>query len=652
MNWEWRDPDRQLAGRMNKRGGEAQGLVVSASLESDVFCDRYQRNNKLGGVKNLRCFPTCSDRHRVRGYCGRSVFVHVVLRPEGVSMEQLGLLRVVGEFGRCVTEPRFRVGCKVSEVELLPRFRSKEEPMKELLRGELCKAKLDNGTAVFELNRNMKGWHYGWVSNKHTCNSQHCLKVFVFEETGVPGELVCVDQIVSPKFVIFCRRRRRFKVDPRAPISLPRHDRKRPLATNLPPNPPLNKRERPESLDISVTRLNSMLRAVASRIAEVKLVSNEEKTPEEVSVFAKEEPKLVPFGDFDDFPSSTLEEVIQLLSEDGLGVGDDLTSLSLAPLIHDKKSFQKTEEEKQRIVMELAKYLLEETGFTKSIQDLVEPSPARIAHGTEYRSFIKVLQKNVSGFLRKHQLTLDEFDGIFNVPPHQSSDVQRATDEDQFNALCASLGSGGNNDFTCRAPQVEDVGGAFSSLVLSKRISQIKDSFRDWVLASSSSSSSAPSISHSISGSWVLTKEGANEMTELRTRCGIPWILSKMFEYMERTLEILLKDDQFFCGMQRKLLSNGALQVKLDNVERPFGLQLPILTSLSQNWTHRGFIDSQDHSVNIIHTIGFRRMKRRFALDAQDLSKLHISTTLELQVEDGGPFKQEITVRQIAKRSS
>ena len=40
--------------------------------EPELFQARYQRNNKRGGLKNLRCFPTCAAMHREVSFFGRS----------------------------------------------------------------------------------------------------------------------------------------------------------------------------------------------------------------------------------------------------------------------------------------------------------------------------------------------------------------------------------------------------------------------------------------------------------------------------------------------------------------------------------------------------------------------------------------------------
>lgn len=126
--------------------------------------------------------------------------------------------------------------------------------MNEGLRGELQeeKSRVKGAYEVSDIafNVELKGWHYGYVSNKHSCNSKHCLEVVVFNvaehlnklqenmqtDIGETNEEVlaslslealanmtiqCEAVFRSTSFQLFCRRRRRFQLEPTAPISKP-----------------------------------------------------------------------------------------------------------------------------------------------------------------------------------------------------------------------------------------------------------------------------------------------------------------------------------------------------------------------------------------------------------------------------------------------
>lgn len=46
---------------------------------SQNFQSCYRRNNKAGGVKNVRCFPRCSSVHSHQGFCGQPVLAKIIV---------------------------------------------------------------------------------------------------------------------------------------------------------------------------------------------------------------------------------------------------------------------------------------------------------------------------------------------------------------------------------------------------------------------------------------------------------------------------------------------------------------------------------------------------------------------------------------------
>mmetsp|Transcript_1842 Transcript_1842/g.3311 ORF Transcript_1842/g.3311 Transcript_1842/m.3311 type:complete len:1155 (+) Transcript_1842:438-3902(+) len=199
-------------GGINGTGG------MRGSFENSIFKPRYQRNNKRGGLKNLRCFPSCGFRHKEKGFCGRSVEIDLSHPPETSSSR----FNTWVEFVRTDEPPRYHLGERVSMDVLLDLERSKDEPIKPLVRGERLDEKCTESSTSFEFNRERRGWHYGWASNKHTCNAQHTLQCYIFEASEHdPNEHVCKLIVRSPSFMLFCRRRRRFTLMPSAPTSAP-----------------------------------------------------------------------------------------------------------------------------------------------------------------------------------------------------------------------------------------------------------------------------------------------------------------------------------------------------------------------------------------------------------------------------------------------
>lgn len=61
----------------------------------------------------------------------------------------------------------------------------------------------------FEFNKRRQGWNYSWAANKHTCNVQHCLYMYIMvpHDGTNPDSLRCIAMIKSPPFQVFCRKR-------------------------------------------------------------------------------------------------------------------------------------------------------------------------------------------------------------------------------------------------------------------------------------------------------------------------------------------------------------------------------------------------------------------------------------------------------------
>ena len=203
---------------------------MDGRFDETIFLPAYQRNNKRGGLKNLRCFPACGAEHRLRGFCGRSVLVTLKTAEPCDARELFAWCN----FEEVSGEPRFAVGSRVMLSDMDAQTRTKNEPTLPLIGGQVIDAPVasvarDPRTVVMDFNRERRGWHYGWPSNKHTSNDRHYLRCSVFKAdpaaaagpSGSSGALVCVATFTSPQFILFSRRRRRITVEPTAPIASP-----------------------------------------------------------------------------------------------------------------------------------------------------------------------------------------------------------------------------------------------------------------------------------------------------------------------------------------------------------------------------------------------------------------------------------------------
>mmetsp|Transcript_16946 Transcript_16946/g.19253 ORF Transcript_16946/g.19253 Transcript_16946/m.19253 type:complete len:328 (+) Transcript_16946:195-1178(+) len=161
----------------------------------------YQRNNKGGGLKNLRCFPYCRDKHVVKGFCGLPVKFE--LKRKNLK----GKLCAWGEFVTERSEGRVAIGAQLSETDLEANERSTKCLSKPIYKGVTSELVSGGEDVLFEFNRQKQGWNYSWHSNKHTSGVKHVFIVYIFETSEDGKERVCVGKFKSPSFKLFSRRK-------------------------------------------------------------------------------------------------------------------------------------------------------------------------------------------------------------------------------------------------------------------------------------------------------------------------------------------------------------------------------------------------------------------------------------------------------------
>jgi len=201
-------------------------MSVSVTFsDADSWTCRYQRNNKRSGLKNLRCFPMCSDQHRLRGFCGRPAHV-TISNPGGLPIQTFAEFVKLSD-NNINKSPSSSETAKPPEAQLSitdieARCRGKDDLFLPWIAGIADDAALPATSQAtvqsIYFNKNRRGWHYGWMANKHTCDSTHALRVYVYVDVG-HGNFRFLSHSDSPAFTIFCRRRQRHNLD-RLPAQL------------------------------------------------------------------------------------------------------------------------------------------------------------------------------------------------------------------------------------------------------------------------------------------------------------------------------------------------------------------------------------------------------------------------------------------------
>ncbi|GBG32919.1 Hypothetical Protein FCC1311_091452 [Hondaea fermentalgiana] len=200
------------------------------------WTNKYQRNNKRSGLKNLRCFPYCSEPHKDKGFCGNAVNMTVRRLPQGPRDP----LFAWAEFRRTDIDRDIKVGTVVSTEKMTSGERHKGDPRLPYYRGEVgdgsdvdaaddeeeekvaadrrrkdASSQEDAAELVknrmqdvlhFSFNRRKRGWNYSWAANKHTGNATHALFVYIMVPHGADA-FRCIAVVAGPSFLVLCRKR-------------------------------------------------------------------------------------------------------------------------------------------------------------------------------------------------------------------------------------------------------------------------------------------------------------------------------------------------------------------------------------------------------------------------------------------------------------
>ena len=149
-----------------------------------------------------------------------------------------------------------------------------------------------------------------------------------------------------------------------------------------------------------------------------------------------------------------------------------------------------------------------------------------------------------------------------------------------------------------------------------------------------------------IGGKWVRTHASDEAMKAMRKEASTPWVLSKMFEFMEAKFQLEHQDNVLICRVGRKLLSRGTLKFIVDGEEHPWGIQIPFLSQLSSNWSYRAWVDK--NAIVVSHRIGDHQLTRTQSLSLD--AKVLMSTVVLEMVNVDGSLSEVSRVKQEATR--
>lgn len=174
-------------------------VTVALTSPEAGFRDRYQRNNKTGGQKHMRCFPQCSNGvHNKSGFCGDSIGVKIT---ETSSVLLNSDIIVLGAFG---LHPNQGCGKPLGYDELMNKYdtrfpscltydvmktniNSVDNPLNPWFSAQKIFSDPNMNALFYEFNTAKRGWHYGWFSTKTTKDFYHYFHTAVYQESNVKG---------------------------------------------------------------------------------------------------------------------------------------------------------------------------------------------------------------------------------------------------------------------------------------------------------------------------------------------------------------------------------------------------------------------------------------------------------------------------------
>lgn len=561
-----------VAVKAEKGGDGAVGCFQNASQ----WTGRYQRNNKRSGLKNLRCFPYCSDAHRLRGFCGREV----VLQSQNADSSPLYSWAEFCKVGDDESpasskggKKKISVGDEVSASDVAQRARTKTDAFKPWYIGEPVGGEESRTSNVvsFEYNKAKKGWNYGWVANKHTCDSLHVLRAYVFKRLP-SGSFKCLGIVDSPEFTLFCRRRQRHNL-----ANLPAHlkeqlkteeaNRKRksslanaegsdgessggkvPLVpkkrfrtemggdggagegssegseTGSQGRGPLSQEKRDDLL----WRLIQSLMKLDFDERKSGLAEGPNKSVSAGRVQSEVQQPVANDPGFDDFIEALLPTFDEeALDFDTMSLGNDLEPL-FVDLTGDLTDFTSNQLFcKENVLEELARFMIDENNFTQAIEQVLSGTKDKnLSVEQQRRMLLDVFAENIDVFLQRLCMSLEDLDRLLSPSRSSTTLVEKVSKQ----------------------------------ISLYSRAKPRKAFCRN------------SGLFPNVSGKWRRTQETLDIMDSIRHQCGLPWIIRKVLIKMERDFELHLTKHTLDYRIPKKLMFNGMIQYKLDGKEHAYTL--------------------------------------------------------------------------------
>jgi hypothetical protein len=242
----------------------------------------------------------------------------------------------------------------------------------------------------------------------------------------------------------------------------------------------------------------------------------------------------------------------------------------------------------RKIVQDLATWLIEENAFTRAIHESLGRVPKSAPLKVMKAAFVTVAHEQLGYFCEQHQVSLGQFDSLFEDQPALEFVKQAA-------ARLASL---------------QDIMRGFSVAATGKE--DAMDSDDEWLDENGdrrsikrerlSSPESFNVDEYNCSGTYEMDEDLLDAHAYMREVRGVPWVLRKMIRYIEQRFEIIQhRYDKVVMQGAAKLLSNGTNVYITDGRKRKFTLQSPVPWSKPLAECYKAWFTVMPSALHIVH---------------------------------------------------
>ena len=553
-----------------------------------------------------------------------------------------------------------------------------------------------SGPATFAFNKLHKGWHYGWVSGKHTSNKEHVLRAFLF--VPISGtQLKCIATYDSKPFTIFCRRRDRNSLPDLPPqfaseehkrlrivgikgvaaeaagaaaaskAVAPKQQRRNQVPHSAPPpssataaatatrgtdaqsrkrKAPTVKAAAPKSRakrkgganDDMLSPLASEedmfawdpeLLAMQNPLAEVKLLPDASEdaklwrvmaaltqvraprgapseTPAAQPAASSKSSQTLPVApaqastsaDFDEFAQAIadfLDNAIPSPDRDDVSLDFQDEPVDLGALDRSMT--------RERVMEDLARFLIDEKSFTDAIASAFSHEEPANGGGevsddeldARKRKLFEVLRAHLDGFLKQHELSLDDLDKLLRstgaesytyVSGEQKRNIHKHVSS--YGSSKATSSSSSSSSTSASAPASASVSAALgiqptvmiagSGEITAEAVAKanevaeqlLKDAPAD-LLNLALHAAEAEEAGTNLNGTWERTPSTLADLERMREMAGIPYVMRKLLAAMEKEITIRQFPNRMEVYNGRKLVSDGYSCYMLDGKEHEGG---------------------------------------------------------------------------------